>query len=432
MTRDGAARTGQVVRLKDVAGIERRYQEPTSRAMVNGHNTMLLTVQMHEGNNIVEFGKEVDKKLAETAQRLPSGVQLTTIVNQPKIVDKNVSQFLREFLMAIIAVIVIIMLLLPFRVAAVATAAIPMTIAVTFAVMHAIGIELHQVSLASLIIVLGMVVDDAIVVADNYVELLDKGMERQTAAWLSATELVIPILTATLAIIAAFLPLVILTGMVREFIIALPLTVTIALLSSFLVAMLFTPILCMTFIRKGVHESSAETPPGKKKFSMLDFMQSGYNKTITWCMAHPALTVAGCLSSLVLAALLYQVVPQKFFPAAERSQFVVDLWMPTGTKLEKTEQAILKIQNLIKNDSRVVSYATFIGASAPRFYYNFTPEPPVENFAQILINTKTEEETRHLQWELNAKADGEVPEGNVQARLLGIPDGLCTATACAR
>jgi len=106
--------------------------------------------------------------------------------------------------MAIIAVLVIIVLLLPFRVAAVAAAAIPMTIAVTFAVMHAIGIELHQVSLASLIVVLGMVVDDAIVVADNYVELLDKGVDRQTAAWKSATELVVPILTATLTIIAAF------------------------------------------------------------------------------------------------------------------------------------------------------------------------------------------------------------------------------------
>ncbi|HRS97847.1 MAG TPA: efflux RND transporter permease subunit, partial [Smithella sp.] len=209
----GAAKTGQVVRLKDVARIERRSQEPTCRVMVNGHNTMLLALQMHEGNNIVAFGKEVDKKLAETAKRLPSGVKLTTIVNQPRIVDKNVSQFLREFLMAIVAVLAVIVLLLPFRVAAVAAAAIPMTIAVTFAVMHAIGIELHQVSLASLIVVLGMVVDDAIVVADNYVELLDKGIERQTAAWLSATELVIPILTATLAIIAAFLPLVILTGM---------------------------------------------------------------------------------------------------------------------------------------------------------------------------------------------------------------------------
>jgi len=414
----GTARTGQVVRLRDVADIQRRYQEPESKALVNGRNTMLITVQMHEGNNIVEFGREVDKKLAELQKLLPAGVKLTTIVNQPKVVDKNVSQFLREFLMAIIAVIIVILLLLPFLVAAVAATAIPMTIAVTFAVMHAIGIELHQVSLASLIVVLGMVVDDAVVVADNYVELLDKGVDRQSAAWRSATELVVPILTATLAIIAAFFPLVFLTGMVREFIIALPLTVTIALSSSFIVAMFLTPILCLTFIKKGLHDPSNGQPQNKKKFSLLNLMQRGYDKTITWCMAHSTMTIIGCLSTLVLAVFLYEIVPQKFFPSAERSQFVVDLWMPTGTKLEKTEQTILKIQDMIKNDQRVISWAMFIGASSPRFYYNFTPEPPVENFAQLLINTNSEEEAKQLRIELNAKAASEIPEGNVQARLL--------------
>ncbi|MEN6422938.1 MAG: efflux RND transporter permease subunit [Smithella sp.] len=414
----GTAKTGQVVRLKDVAQIQRQYQEPSSKVMANGRNTLLLAIQMHEGNNVVAFGKEVDKQLAKTEELLPAGVKLTTIVNQPKIVDKNVSQFLHEFLMAIIAVIVIIVLLLPFRVAAVSAMAIPMTVSITFALMHAIGIELHQVSLASLIVVLGMVVDDAIVVADNYVELLDKGVDRQTAAWKSATELVVPILTATLTIIAAFLPLVILTGMVREFIIALPLTVTIALASSFLVAMLLTPILCFTFIRKGLHDPAYAARKSQKKFSLLSLMQRGYNKTITWCMAHSAITIAGCLSTLVLAVLLYQIVPQKFFPAAERNQFVVDLWMPTGTKLEKTEQTVLKLQNLIKNDKRVVSYATFIGASSPRFYYNFSPEPPVENFAQLLVNTNSEEEAKQLHLELNDKAGKEIPEGNVQAKLL--------------
>lgn len=415
----GVARTGQVVRLKDVARIKRQYQEPASRVMVNGRTTMLLAVQMHEGNNIVEFGKMVDQKIAETEKLLPSGVKLTMIVNQPKIVDKNVSQFLREFLTAIFAVIVVIVLLLPFRVAAVAAMAIPMTIAVTFALMRAIGLELHQVSLASLIVVLGMVVDDAVVVADNYVTLLDNGVDRQTAAWKSATELVVPILTATLTIIAAFFPLVILTGMVREFIIALPLTVTIALSSSFIVAMLLTPILCFTFIKKGLHDPSAESAQGKKqRVSLLSLMQRGYDKTITWCMAHSGLTIAACLSTLLIAVLLYQIVPQKFFPAAERNQFVVDLWMPTGTKMEKTEQTILKVQNLIKNDKRVVSYATFIGTSSPRFYYNFTPEPPIENFAQILVNTHTDKEADQLHRELNAITAKEIPEGNVQARLM--------------
>ncbi|MGD0279634.1 MAG: efflux RND transporter permease subunit, partial [Smithella sp.] len=414
----GTAKTGQVLRLKDVADIQRQYQEPASKVLVNGHNTMLIAVQMHEGNNIVEFGKTVDRKLQETAQLFPAGVKLTTIVNQPKIVDKNVSQFLREFLMAVIAVIIVIVLMLPFRVAAVAATAIPMTIAVTFALMHALGIELHQVSLASLIVVLGMVVDDAVVVADNYIELLDKGVDRQTAAWRSATELVVPILTATLTIIAAFLPLVILTGMVREFIIALPLTVTIALSSSFIVAMLLTPILCLTFIKKGLHDPSTGPSQNQNKFSMLTLMQRGYDKTITWCMAHSTITIAGCLSTLLLAYFLYQMIPQKFFPAAERNQFAVDLWMPTGTKLENTEQTILKIQKMIANDRRVTSFATFIGASSPRFYYNFTPEPPVENFAQVLVNTNTDEDARQLKMELNARAAREIPEGNVQARLM--------------
>ena len=414
----GTAKTGQVVHLRDVTRIVRRYEEPTSRVSVNGKNTVLLAVQMHEGYNIVEFGKTVDRKVAETQKLYPSGVKLVMIANQPKIVDKNVSQFIHEFFIAIFAVIAVIVLLLPFRVATVAMMAIPMTVAVTFALMRVIGLELHQVSLASMITVLGMVVDDAVVVADNYVELLDNGVDRYTAAWKSATELVVPILTATLTIIAAFLPLVILTGMVKEFIIALPLTVTIALSSSFIVAMFLTPILCYTFIKKGLHNQADEPSQRKQKISVLSLMQVGYDKTITWCMAHSRLTIAACLSTLILAVLLFQIVPQKFFPAAERNQFAVDLWMPTGTKLAKTEQTILKVEDIVKNDKRVVSYATFIGTSSPRFYYNFTPEPPVENFAQIVVNTHTDREADLLHQEINARIRNAVPEGTVQARLM--------------
>ncbi|PKN75765.1 MAG: hypothetical protein CVU52_05755, partial [Deltaproteobacteria bacterium HGW-Deltaproteobacteria-10] len=414
----GLAKTGEVVRLKDVANIKRQYQEPASKVMVNGRSTMLLTVQMHEGYNIVEFGNEVDRKLAETTKLLPAGVKLTTIVNQPQIVAKNVGHFIREFILAIVAVILIIVLLLPFRIAAVAAMAIPMTVAMTFALMHALGIELHQVSLASLIVVLGMVVDDAVVVADNYVELLDNEVERKTAAWKSATELVVPILAATITIIAAFMPMVLLTGMIGEFIIALPLTVSIALASSFIVSMILTPLLCLTFIKKGLHDSSLETSPGKKKKTLLDVMQSGYEKAINWCMLHSRVTICVCLATIPLAVVLYQIVPQKFFPAAERNQFIVELWMPTGTKLEKTEEAVFKIQNLMKNDKRVVSYATFIGTGAPRFYYNFFPEPPGSNFAQILVNTHRDDEAKKLQQELNARAGDEVPEGRVQAKLM--------------
>jgi len=420
----GLARTGETVRLRDVAAIQRQYQEPASRATVNGRNTMLLAVQMHEGRNIVEFGKEVDRKLAETSRLLPAGVKLTTIVNQPAVVSKNVGHFLREFMLAIVAVILVIVLLLPFRVAAVAAMAIPMTVAATFGVMHALGIELHQVSLAALIVALGMVVDDAVVVADNYVELLDGGADRKTAAWRSASDLVVPILAATLTIIAAFLPMTLLTGMVGEFIIALPLTVSIALAASFLVAMVLTPLLCLTFIRKGLHDrEEAGKKRGKRGRSLLDFMQLGYDRAIAWCMAHSRAAISACLVILLLAVALYQAIPQKFFPAAERNQFIVELWMPTGTKLEKTGQAVRKIESMLKNDRRVVNCAGFIGMGAPRFYYNFIPEPPGAHFAQVIVNTNTDEEAKQLQRELNARVDGEVPEGRIQARLMqqGVP-----------
>jgi len=413
----GASRAGAIVHLGDVADFRREYAEPSSTITVNGKDAVLLAIQMHEGKNVVRSGREVEKILNEFASGLPENMEMTTLVNQPEIVGKNISRFLREFLLAIIAVILVVFLLLPFPIAAVSATAIPMTVSMTFALMYIFGIELHQVSLATLIAVLGLVVDDAIIIADNYVELLDKGNDRWTAAWKSATELVVPVLTATITIIAAFLPLVILTGSIGDFIRALPITVTLALSSSFLVAMFLTPILCFVFIRKGLHNH--EEHGKKRKTSFLDNMQSAYNKAIEWCLKHRNFTITGSLMTILLAALLLKTaVRQKFFPEAERDQFTVELWMPTGTKLEKTGEAIRRIENEIINDSRVKSFATFTGRSAPRFYYNYSPEVPVTSYAQILINTKNKKSTESLYTELKSKVSSIVPEGLPHVKLM--------------
>lgn len=413
----GASKSGALVRLGDIATIQRDYAEPTSKITVNGHKALILTVQMHEGNNIVDFGKSVDTKIAETRKLFPADVKLTTIVNQPQVVDNNVSHFIDEFFLAIFSVVIVVVLLLPFRIASVAAMAIPVTVAVTFALMHAFGIELHQVSLAALIVVLGMVVDDAIVIADNYVELLDAGVDRWTAAWRSASDLVVPVLAATVTIIASFMPMILLTGSVGEFINALPWTVAIALASSFIVAMVLTPLLCYVFIKKGLHDPNAEA--GKKKTSLLDRMQNGYNASLDWAIRHPRLTIGLSLITIVFAGLLYtNGVRQKFFPAAERNQFVVELWMPTSTSLDKTEAAIKKVEKLVQQDKRVTSFATFVGTSAPRFYYNFSPEVPVSNYAQILVNTTDEHTTETLSDELQEKVGSIIPEGRPQIKLL--------------
>lgn len=412
----GSGKQGEVVKLGDVASFERGYVEPTSKTEVQGRKSLLLAIQMQEGNNIVKFGNEVEAILHTFKQNIPKDIHVKTIVNQPELVNHNVSHFISEFFLAILSVVVVVILLLPIRVASVAAMAIPMTVAVTFALLELLGIELHQVSLAALIVVLGMVVDDAIVVADNYVELLDHGVDRWNAAWRSASDLVVPILAATVTIIASFFPMVLLTGSVGEFIRALPITVAVSLAASFIVAMVLTPLLCFVFIKKGLTADSAKKGA---KDRILDGMQKGYNALLSFCVARPKTTVGLSLLTILFAGGLYLFgVKQKFFPAAERNQFVVELWMPTGTRLESTEKAVRKLEKLIRKDSRVESYATFIGTSAPRFYYNFSPEVPVPNYAQILINTHDVEETESLSKALKKQVENAVPEGSPQVKLM--------------
>ncbi|HQH22794.1 MAG TPA: efflux RND transporter permease subunit [Bacteroidales bacterium] len=413
----GASETGALIRLSDISDIRRDYAEAESSVRVNGKNALLLAVQMHEGKNIVKTGKEVEKIVAEFSEQLPSGKSLTTIVNQPMIVGENILKFMKEFLMAITAVILIVFLLLPFRIALVSASAIPMTVSITFALMHVLGIELHQVSLASLIAVLGLVVDDAIIIADNYVELLDRGHDRWTAAWRSASDLVVPVFTATATIIAAFLPLIILKGVIGEFIRALPLTVTISLSASFLVAMLMTPVTCFLFIGRGLH--GKQDAAGKSRRTFLDLLQNSYNRAIDWCMRNRTVTIGGSLITVALAALLFiTAVRHKFFPEAERNQFIIELWMPAGTKLEKTEEAIDRMGKLVEGDERVRSFAVFSGRSAPRFYYNYSPEIPSPEYAQILINTVNKKATMSLYNELREKAGSIIPEGRPAVKLM--------------
>ncbi|HXK61238.1 MAG TPA: efflux RND transporter permease subunit, partial [Acidobacteriota bacterium] len=184
--------TGQPVYIGDLASVERVYEDPSQYARVNGDRAILLAVEMQEGNNIVDFGDVVRAALERVRTDLPPDLEIDLVADQPKVVATRVDTFIREFGIAIAAVILVTVLLLPFRVAVVSAVAIPVTIAVTFALLNAFGIELHQVSIAALIVVLGMVVDDAIVIVDNYVELRDHGVERGEAAWRSATEMAVP------------------------------------------------------------------------------------------------------------------------------------------------------------------------------------------------------------------------------------------------
>ncbi len=409
-------RTGQPVYIGDLADVQRVYKDPTQYARSRGERAILLSVEMQEGNNIVDFGKDLHASLDSLRPLLPPDLKIDMVADQPKVVAQRVKDFIREFGTAIASVILVTIVLLPFRVALVSAVAIPVTISATFGLLNAFGIELHQVSIAALIVVLGMVVDDAIVIADNYIELLDEGVDREEAAWRSATELAIPVLTATLTIICSFLPFLTLSGTTGEFIRALPLTVAIALATSFVVAMLLTPLLCRFFIRKGLH--SAEAVGGKKRHSPLELMQSVYNRIIVVAMNWKALALAAGVCAVIGGVLVLQHIPQRFFPFAERDQFVIDVWLPEGWKVEATQAAVQRIEAALQHEKEVVNYTSFIGSSAPRFYYNVNPQLPDKNYAQLLVSTMSPEVTPKLVVALRPRLAQVAPEARVFLREL--------------
>jgi multidrug efflux pump subunit AcrB/outer membrane protein TolC len=408
--------TGQPIYLGDLASVKRVYKDPTEYVRMDGEPTILLSVEMHEGNNIVEFGKTLHQTLDRVQTTLPPDVQLEFIADQPRVVAERVSDFTREFGIAIISVILVTLLLLPMRVALVSAVAIPVTVSITFAMLNAAGIELHQVSIAGLIVVLGMVVDDAIVIADNYVELLDHSVPIADACWRCASEMAVPVLAATLTIISSFLPLLLLTGACGEFIRALPIAVAVALSVSFVVAMMLTPMINGFFIKKGLHDPSAEQKD--KKPTALDYMQRYYNRIIVWAMQNRKKVLIAAVITFVTGIGILSLVRKQFFPLAERDQFILDVWLPEGSRIEATDAAVRHIEAVLSKDQEVRSYASFLGSSFPRFYYNVNPVPTAPNFAQILVNTRHVKGTPKLVEQLREQLPPVVPEAKVFAKEL--------------
>lgn len=413
---------GIVVKLSDVAKVERRYEEETSYIRLGKERAVLLSIAMQSGNNIVTFGEKIDERLKEIQQDFPDDVKIQTVFSQPKVVEHSVSHFMLEFGLAILSVVVVVMLLLPFRMAAVSSLAAPIAVMVTFGVMNMIGIELHQVSLAGLIIVLGMLVDDAVVVVDNYIDKLDEGIKPWEAAYKAAKQLSLSIFTATLAIIFAFLPLVIfMEGIAKDFMESLPVVIAVALTASLLIALFLTPYMCFVFIKKGLHHQKDENKERKK--SLLDRMQDLFDRAVAYCFARPKATLSAGVLAVVLAFVIAANVQQEFFPVSERDQFSVEFWMPSGTSLPETERAVSKVEEILKKDQRIKSIASFLGTSAPRFQTSYSPENPRRNFAQLLITTVSDKATDDMVKEYRPKFEGFLKDGYVRFKQLSLQEG---------
>lgn len=373
---------GNILRLKDVARVVKEYPDPDSYITNNGRKCLLLSVEMKKGKNIVKMGNDINEKLTEFQKELPSDVTVYRITDQSKVVGDSVDNFLHELLIAVVAVIIVVVLLLPIRVALVAASTIPISIFISLGLFYAFDIELNTVTLAALIVTLGMIVDNSIVIIDSYLEDIGAGMSRWHASIQSTTHFFKSIFSATLAISITFFPFLMTTkGLLNDLLLSFPWATTIVLFVSLLIATLLVPFMQFWFIRKPMEKKT------EKSFSFLDMLQNVYNKIFDKCFAHPKLTIGGGVLSIVVGAWLMTKLPQQLLPCADRNQFAVEIYLPTGTKVERTAEIADSLEHILRRDPRIVSVASFKGCSSPRFHSSYAPQVGGSNFAQFIVNT---------------------------------------------
>jgi multidrug efflux pump subunit AcrB len=412
---------GNLVRVKDIGRVQREYPKAGSYITTNGKRCVILSVEAQHDVNIIPFGKAVNHALAEFQNELPESVHIERIVDQPKLVGESISTFLRELLMAIAAVILVTMLLLPFRVALVAATSIPISISITLAILYMLGIPLNMLTLAALVAVLGMVVDNSVVIVDCYIDKLDHGVSRKEAAVASAKDYLKSIFSATLAISITFIPfLFTVKGIIYDFLEFFPWTVSIALGVSLLVAILVIPPMQYLFIRKGLKQVKEERLASGKKVrkTTLDYIQSGYEKLLKRVFRFPKTAIATALASVAAAVLIFLNLPMRMMPVAERDQLAVEFYLPQGSPLEATAAICDSMEHILRADPRVKSITAFVGESSPRFHIVYAPKMPSKAYGQFIVNTISNHATEELLDEYTDKYAFYFPEAYVKFKQL--------------
>ena len=385
---------GNVVRLKDIARIERRVKAPSSFISYNGHPCLIINIEMRPDHNIVAFGQEVDEVISAYSQDLPDSVKMSRICDQPKVVDKSVWSFLRDLLISMLVVVFVMLMLFPLRSALIASSGVPVCIGVSIAVMYMTGMPLNTVTLAALIVVLGMIVDDSIITMDGYMQHLGLGSKGVDAAATSAKELFMPTFIATLAICLMFFPMeLIITGYLGDFIRLFPWIVLTALMTSLFYAVTVVPSLEVRFIGTG-HERKSFIGRAQDKFFAA--LQKIYEKCLALCFKHPKVTIAGGVLAIVLGVLMFSHINIQMMPKAARDFFVIEMYVESGNGIDVTRARADSLERLLLADARVVSVTSFVGEGAPRFAATYTPILPSPRTAQIIVNTKSSQATEEI------------------------------------
>ena len=407
--------TGKVTRVRDVARVVREYDPMSSRIEQDGHPCVLLSMEMTPGNNVVQYGQEVESVLNSfAAEELPDDVHVTRIADKPKVVATSVSDFLRDLLISMLIIILVMMVLFPIRSAIVAAITIPLSTFVSVAIMYMMGIELNIVTLAALIVVLGMIVDNSIVVIDGYLEYLGKGFKPFDAAIESARQYFMPMLLATICICAIFYPfLITMKGMFHDCLEDFPVTITINLMVSLMLAVTVIPFLEVLLIKPENLDKS-----GQAGNAITKWVQRTYDKVLDWTFAHPRLTIYGGIAVILLSCLIAPTLKIRLFPYADRDQFAVEIFLPDGKGLAETRVVADSVRHVLEKDERITSITGFIGCSSPRFMDAYAPQMAGNNYAQFIVNTKSDKATLDLLTQYQPQLSEAFPNAYVKFKRL--------------
>ncbi|MFH1878790.1 MAG: efflux RND transporter permease subunit [Candidatus Omnitrophota bacterium] len=424
----------EVVYLKDMAVVRRGYIEPPSKMMrYDGKTSLALAISMSRGGNIVELGDTVKDFIAGYIMSLPVGINVEFVNFMPENVVTATNDFMLNLLQSVLIVTIVMVLSLGLRTGVIVASLIPMSIFATFVFMSFLGIQLQRVSIASLIISLGLMVDCGIVMSENMMVLFDKGMDRLEACVRTGKELLVPLLTSTLTTCAAFLPIALAKSAVGEYCFSLFQVVTISLLCSWFIGLTVIPLFCFKFLRFDSPESpvfrnrafraamitalylvgifvaklpalfmaaalpfffmkylSGRKPeaadPDEGEFGTPFYRK--YLAFLEYVLSNRKKVLIGILVFFIAALWGFGFVRKIFFPPSDRPQFYVNFDMPEGTSIYKTSEELKKLEDFLGKQKEINSFVAYIGEGGPRYLLQFTPEQAKENYAYVLVNCR--------------------------------------------
>ena len=408
---------GQTFRLGDVASVTRGYVDPPIAKMrFQGKEAIGLAVSMTTRGDVLKLGEDLKRTMQALRADLPVGVEFAQVSDQPAVVKQSVGEFMRALLEAVAIVLLVSFLSLGARTGLVVALTIPLVLAATFLAMYWFGIDLHRISTGALIIGLGLLVDDAMIACEMMARKLEEGFDKLTAATYAYSTTAFPMLSGTLITAAGFLPIATAKSTTGEYTFGIFAVTTIALLISWFAAVTATPFIGAWLLkerRTGAgeeHRDVYHTPFYRRLRALVE-----------WCIVHRRAVLVGTAAVFVLGAAGMRFTEKQFFPSSNRSELLVELWLPEGSPVKASERAAAQLEALLAADQDVATYVTYVGNGSPRFFLSLEQNLLRANFAQVVVLTKNLQARERLVGKLRRAFEVDFP--GVRGRVMRVPLG---------